>query len=119
MSGADLGRSEIAEGTDEIERVHPYGMGIDPPTFRGDYTVWSIATQRTDTGEYLEAFVSKSAERSTPYKIFDPLLQQLLVAAFQADREHGMVRVSVQFASATKDIVAVTLGERECSLDRC
>ena len=112
MSGADLGQLELVESTDEIRRVHPYALGIEPPRFRGSHIIWSVATERPSTGEHLQASLSKFGEKIAHYKVFDLLIQQLLIAAFQAKGRDGKVRVTVEFDSPAKDIVGVTLGER-------
>ncbi len=104
LSGANPVTVELEPGSNVVKRVDAYAIGQQPGLFYGDYTVSRIATQRglDGTGEHLEAFLMKG-NTETAYNVFEPLLQELLIAAFGAK-----VKIDVQLDGA--EIATVHLG---------
>jgi len=117
LSGAKLEQLVLVPGSNVIARVYAFALVEGPsPIFYGDYEVSRIATQRkpNGTGEHLEAFLKKIGEKEEKtYNVYDPSLQQLLIAAFSAKayiKPPNVPRVDVQFDG--DEIVTVTLGEK-------
>jgi hypothetical protein len=114
LSGAKPVQLDMEPGTNVIKRVNPFMLGKDPPPlFYGDYNVSRVATQRKPdgTGEHLEVFLKKiNGSDEKTYNVYDPFLQQLLIAAFRS-ADGGATKllpVDVQFDG--NEIVTVTLG---------
>lgn len=123
LTGADPVQIDTEATTRVIKRVHPYSRGTRPPyPFVGNYWVSRIATQRgpDGTNEHLEVFLKhKVTGDQTNYNVYEPSLQQLLIAAFgfsanNPDRPEpgGLAYIDVQFDGS--DIAAVTLGVTYC-----
>jgi hypothetical protein len=99
-----------------VQRVQAFSLGELPAVaVFGDYRVSRIATQRMPNGqdEHLEVFVTKRGEKEEKaYNVYDPMLQALLIAAFQAnDKKPGQKwYVDLQFDG--NEIVTATLGEK-------
>jgi hypothetical protein len=114
LSGATEVGLELVPGSNVIRRVDPFapGAGAKADQFEGGFVVSRIATQRkTDgTGEHLEVFVKKDgSDDEKAYNVFDPSLQQVLLAAF---RGYGKKALRVDLKFDGDDIVTVTLGAK-------
>jgi hypothetical protein len=111
---------DLVPDTKVIKRVNFFYLGDYAPTtnrFYGDYTVSRIATQRNASGtdEHLEVALKKIGddnEFGSAYNVYDPLLQQLLIAAFTwtTDPVKKPLPIDVQFGD--NQITTVTLGEK-------
>lgn len=113
LSGAEPVKVEFVLPSNEIARVYPFALGHSPKViFYGDYNVSRIATQRKPNGtdEHLEVFLKKvGASEEKAYNVYDPFLQQLLIAAFSS-KGPVPLRVDAQFDG--NKIFTVTLGEK-------
>jgi len=117
LSGAKLDQLVLVPGSNVIARVYAFELVEGPaPIFYGGYEVTRIATQRKPNGtdEHLEAFLKKIDEKEEKtYNVYDPLLQQILIAAFSAKtymKPPNVPRVDVQLDG--DEIVTVTFGEK-------
>ncbi len=112
MTGAKTVTVDLEPGSSVIQRVEAYAIAHPPMPgpFYGEYYVSRIATQRKEDGtaEHLEVFLKKN-DVETTYNIYEPLLQQLFIAAFQGGRIP--VKVDVTFDVAN-NISTVHLGEK-------
>jgi len=121
LSGAKPVRLDLVPGTTVIRRVQFFALGTDPlpfDLFSGDHIVSRIATPpvvKADQADHLEVALKKIGDtEETAFNIFDPFLQQILIAAF---RSIGLpplppgqsLPVDVQIEGT--EIVTVTLGE--------
>jgi hypothetical protein len=112
---------DLVPDTNVIKRVNLFSLGDYPSTtnrFYGDYTVSRIATQRNSSGtdEHLEVTLKKigdNEEFGSAYNVYDPLLQQLLIAAFiWMENPPGKKPVPIDVQFGDKEITTVTLGEK-------
>ena len=115
LSGAPVTIQLVENSNDEIERVEAFRIGDKSKVkFQGEYSVSRIATQRKagTQVDHLEAFIKKASEKfEIPCNVFNPLVQQLLVAAFAAGKGQPLpLRIDVELADKT--IKAVTFGEK-------
>jgi hypothetical protein len=115
LTGAHPVNVELEPGSSVIKRVDAFALPTTPGpvAFDGDYVVSRIATQRQldGTGEHLEVFLKKN-NVETAYNVYDPLLQQLLIAAFEGARIRPL-HVDVQFDGPNNtDIATVHLGKK-------
>jgi hypothetical protein len=115
LTGARPVNIDRVEGSNVVRRVQAYSLGVGlAKVVFGDYRVSRIATQRMPNGEdeHLEVFVTKRGEKEEKaYNVYDPMLQALLIAAFQAN-EKNLPEWSVDLQLDGNDIVTVTLGEK-------
>jgi hypothetical protein len=115
LSGAAVKIILQENSNNVIHRVEPFALGhVTKVVFDGDYYVSRIATQRKKDGtdEHLEVFLKKIGDKSeTAYNVYNPLLQQLLIAAFSGSHGPVPLRVDVKFDG--KNIVTATLGEKD------
>jgi hypothetical protein len=102
---------DLVEGSTAIKRVNPIDAGRGFRNAFGEYRVVRLATQRAPDGrdEHLEAFVQKGAGSAEAFNVYDPLLQQLLIAAFSA-ASSGPETPVVDIRFDGKAIVSVRLG---------
>jgi hypothetical protein len=104
---------EYVSGTKVVRRVLPFEVGNGPDVFPPNkYRVSRLATQRMPNGrdEHLEVFLVDGEQPEKPYNIYDPFLQQMLVAAFAQIRVNkDAASLDVQFDG--EDIGALRLGE--------
>jgi hypothetical protein len=116
LTGSNPVTVELEPGSTVIKRVDPFAIGAHPPrAFYGDYTVSRIATQRKPDGtdEHLEVFLKKVGQpNETTYNVYDPLVQQLLIAAFDGARGPAAMPVRVDVTLDGNDIATVHLGEK-------
>src|SRR5262249_38294919 len=122
LSGAKPVQLDLVPRTNEIRRVQFFALGTVPilpaGSFSGDHIISRIATQRTSevTGEHLEVALKKiGGTEETAFNIFDPFLQQILIAAFRSlappiGIPGQSLPVDVQIEGT--EIVTVTLGEK-------
>lgn len=98
-----------------IKRVYAFESGPGQNhQYRGKYRVNRIATQRkSKTGaEYLEAFLVHGNDAELFFKVDDPLLSQLLVAAFAfRDASPGHKLLLYARTQNNTDLIGVRLGE--------
>jgi hypothetical protein len=110
----------LMPGTTVIRRVQFFALGTDPllpDRFSGDYIVSRIATPpavKADQADHLEVALKKIGDtEETAFNIFDPFLQQILIAAFRSLVPPFVpgqsLPVDVQIEDA--EVVTVTLGE--------
>jgi hypothetical protein len=113
ISGAQPVEVELVPGTIVINRVTPFAPGPGPAVvFDGEYTVSRIATQRKPDGsdEHLEVFLKKKgSQEEKAYNVFDPFLQQILIAAFGMRANPPLILVAVYFDG--DEIATVSLGQ--------
>jgi hypothetical protein len=120
LSGAKPVRLDLVPGTTVIRRVQFFALGTDPlrfDLFSGDHIVSRIATPpvvKADQADHLEVALKKIGDtEETAFNIFDPFLQQILIAAFRLPGPPfppgQSLPVDVQFDE--DEIVTVTLGE--------
>lgn len=97
-----------------IQRVPAFEAGdASPVPYPGDYIVSRVATQREATGtDRLEVFLSKPGDgNEVQYNAYDPLVQQVLMAAFtKGSHPTGRVPLYVQYDD-DKVIVVARIGE--------
>ena len=115
LSGAPVTIQLVENSNDDIERVEAFKIGEKSKAkFQGDYYVSRIATQRKagTQVDHLEAFIKKAGDKfETPCNVFNPLVQQVLVAAFAAGKGQPLpVKIDVELSDKT--IKAVTMGEK-------
>lgn len=115
LTGARPVQLELVTGSNVVKRVPAYALGTGSGgRFYGNYNVSRIATQRKPDGtdEHLEVFLVENGQPpEKTYNVYDPLLQQLLIAAFKSKDHAGEpLRVDVQFQD--DEIVTVHLGEK-------
>lgn len=110
ITGAEV--KVITEGhTPIIRRVEAFeaGDGINSPV-SGDYRVNRLATQRTEQGDHLEAFLIKgNGPNDTAFNIFDPTLQPIFFAVFEKKMP---VSIPIDIEYENQTVIAVRVGER-------
>jgi len=114
LSGAKPVLLDLESGN-VVRRVQFFALGDGPRIpFDGGHIVSRIATQRgpDGTADHLEVALKKIGDKEeTAFNIFNPLLQQVLIAAFRSPPvDLRYLPVAVQIDGT--DIVSVTLGEK-------
>ena len=101
---------ETESTTNVIRRVDPFETGGGAGNTPGEYRVARVATARTVDGiDHLEVFLTRGTDpQQTAYNVFDPSLQQLLMAAFQHQTPGQALGLHVLFENS--EIAAVSLG---------
>jgi hypothetical protein len=102
---------ETEEETTFVKRINAFEAGKGPSPYPSEYLVNRVATQRGPDGvDHLEAFLMKPNDTAdTAYNVFDPLFQQLLLAAFTHPR--GSAHLGLRVDIRDKEIVGVALGK--------
>lgn len=96
--------------TSVVRRVAPFATGTGYIGDLSKYRVARLATQRgPDGADHLEVFLTPTNDSNEiAYNVFDPLLQQLLLAAF-LHHAPGM-DVGLDVVLEDKNLVGVSLG---------
>ena len=112
LVGAFLTRAEVqldVIGQAWIKRVNAFGPGSGPLMSPGPFRVSRMATQRTEGVDHLEVFLVRPPDKNeTAYNVFDPLLQQLFLAAFLPLVPTG---IGLDFDYTGNEAIYVRVGE--------
>lgn len=120
MLGAYLTGGEVAPeqetDTSVIRRVPAFERGAGIYEYQpGKYQVSRIATQRDGNGtgvDHLEAFLLDEQQQEKAYNIYDPLLGQLIMAAFSFRGSPPQDYLPLYIGTYNVNLVSVRLGER-------
>ncbi len=112
-----VGGSVVLEpeaGTSFVRRVDPFKAGNGPPPYASAFLVSRVATQRGPDGvDHLEVFLRKENNpNETAFNVYDPLFQQLLMAALEYRRGPTLsLDIGLSIVVEASEIVGVGLGK--------